>query len=874
MRFARIFVLLMVFAAPVSGNAAIYTVSNTNNSGAGSLRQAILDANATGAYSGIVSGSNIINVAATGTISLDDALPMIFSNLTINGNGITIDGGGAHRCFFVSGLPTTPYGTPQAIAVNLNNLQLSNCTAKGGDGGAGAVAGGGGLGAGGAVFVNSGAHVSLFGISFAAAGATGGNGGLPSSTSNGFAGGGGLGGAGGDSNGVEFGSGGGIGGAGRSNGGGGGIGGASGTGNGGGGGGFGGAGIGQISAAQGFGAAGAGYQGIAGGTNGGGGGGGGIGGTSGQSGSGTGIGGVGSSGGGGGGGFGASDGTSNDGGSGGIGGGGGGGDCCSTYGSGGFGGGGSGGGGNGGFGGGGGAHGSGGFGGGGGGSGNGAFGGGGGAYGSGGFGGGSGSFSSIPGGGGGGGAMGGAIFVVDGGSLAFGGSGTLAGGTLVAGAAGDSNAAGGSAFGTGIFLQGNGTLTFDETNSAIYTISDAIADQDGSAGPAGNWGLQVAGDGTGTVILSGGNTYYGATEVQAGGVLEVDGQTISTATVDASGALLGIGTVANVLNHGILAPGNANTSLIDGTPPLNHELSVGNFSQAADGELYIGADNTGDSTLLVVSGSAGLDGLLHLHFPPAPLVGTTYTVLTAGSINGQFAAYSTNPKSVFGELTHTAHAVLFTVLGNDLIFRDGFDGGAVTNTGACITKQQFADIPGTVLQNYPVCVPPFGVTDPNTGTTVLACQTSMCTPTVAGCTTTLRTTPGTLTGTLAASYLVATPMSADTMSGPLHISGLAGTVDCTGTLSGISAELDTTYLASLDYLGDAFVYELPSVQIQGLTGTLTASGCGLYGTVIPFAQPYVIQQMQVQINNIISSYLPSGGIEQAPGVGDTICPAP
>lgn len=128
---AKLSALVLPIGASLSAHAATYTVSNTGNDGAGSRRQAILDANASGAYAGVGGGSNIIDVTVTGTINLSDALPAIFSNLTINGNGATIDGGNAHRCFFVSGLPTTPNGDPQPISVALNNLQLNHCMAKG-----------------------------------------------------------------------------------------------------------------------------------------------------------------------------------------------------------------------------------------------------------------------------------------------------------------------------------------------------------------------------------------------------------------------------------------------------------------------------------------------------------------------------------------------------------------------------------------------------------------------------------------------------------------------------------------------------------------------------------------------------------------------
>jgi hypothetical protein len=76
-----------------------------------------------------------------------DGLPAISSNLTINGNGATIQrGNGADnfRLFYVS-------GGQSGLAVGtltLNNLTLAGGVAKGGDN----FFGGGGLGAGGAIF--------------------------------------------------------------------------------------------------------------------------------------------------------------------------------------------------------------------------------------------------------------------------------------------------------------------------------------------------------------------------------------------------------------------------------------------------------------------------------------------------------------------------------------------------------------------------------------------------------------------------------------------------------------------------------------------------------------------------------------------------
>jgi len=83
--------LLMWGAAPVS--AATLTVTNTNDSGAGSLRDALASAGA----------GDTIEFSVSGTITLASQLT-ISQNLTINGTGksIIIDGNNAYRVFCVT----------------------------------------------------------------------------------------------------------------------------------------------------------------------------------------------------------------------------------------------------------------------------------------------------------------------------------------------------------------------------------------------------------------------------------------------------------------------------------------------------------------------------------------------------------------------------------------------------------------------------------------------------------------------------------------------------------------------------------------------------------------------------------------------------
>jgi hypothetical protein len=91
--------LLGTSSLPVA-RASTYTVTNTNASGPGSLRQAILDANAN-------SGHDTINFApsVSGTIVLTGTLPSIDDDLTIAGPGpdtLSISGDNAHRVFEIA----------------------------------------------------------------------------------------------------------------------------------------------------------------------------------------------------------------------------------------------------------------------------------------------------------------------------------------------------------------------------------------------------------------------------------------------------------------------------------------------------------------------------------------------------------------------------------------------------------------------------------------------------------------------------------------------------------------------------------------------------------------------------------------------------
>ena len=126
-----------------------------SDSGPNGLRTALMNA---------VAGDTI---TFTGNISETSDLPAITKSITINGNGFTL-----------SGAKSTGQGTSGLFVfsgtVAIENLTISQVTAQGGAGG---NAGGGGAGLGGALFVASGANVTVTNVALLNNVARGGNGG-------------------------------------------------------------------------------------------------------------------------------------------------------------------------------------------------------------------------------------------------------------------------------------------------------------------------------------------------------------------------------------------------------------------------------------------------------------------------------------------------------------------------------------------------------------------------------------------------------------------------------------------------------------------------------------------------------------------------
>jgi hypothetical protein len=148
-----------------TAGAASLQVTSLGDSGAGTLRQALITAEGNGE-------ADVIQFTVNGTITLLSTLPAISTDVEIEGPGallLAISGGGSVRVFRIEG------GT-----VGIRDLRIEDGFARGADGadapGNRGGGGGGGLGAGGGIFAQ-GADLTLQNVFFSGNVARGGDGG-------------------------------------------------------------------------------------------------------------------------------------------------------------------------------------------------------------------------------------------------------------------------------------------------------------------------------------------------------------------------------------------------------------------------------------------------------------------------------------------------------------------------------------------------------------------------------------------------------------------------------------------------------------------------------------------------------------------------
>ncbi|WP_268893790.1 autotransporter domain-containing protein [Pandoraea fibrosis] len=257
---------------------------------------------------------------------------------------------------------------------------------------------------------------------------------------------------------------------------------------------------------------------------------------------------------------------------------------------------------------------------------------------------------------------------INAGTLALGAGGQLSSATTVtlagSGATFDASAAGAltlsglsGAAGTR-FALGASTLTVDAATNATY------------AGDLTGSGVFVK-QGAGMLVLNGASSAFTGTTTVGAGALEIGDAAHESAVqggnvaVGSQGTLRGHGTIlGNVTNGGIVAPGGS-----IGT------LSVaGNYTQASNATLAIEVSPT-TASLLKVSGSATLNGVLAITYDPGTYRSTRYTLLSAvNGVSGRFSSV-TEAVSAGTELGNLRSALSYGANDVTLALNESASGG-------------------------------------------------------------------------------------------------------------------------------------------------------------------------------------------------------
>lgn len=208
------------------------------------------------------------------------------------------------------------------------------------------------------------------------------------------------------------------------------------------------------------------------------------------------------------------------------------------------------------------------------------------------------------------------------------------------------------------FAVGTSTLTVDAASDATY------------AGDLTGSGAFVK-RGAGMLVLNGTSTAFTGTTTVAAGTLEIGDAAHDRAVqggdvaVGSQGTLRGHGTIlGSVTNGGIVAPGGS-----IGT------LSVaGNYTQASNATLAIEVSPT-TASLLKVSGSATLNGVLAISYDPGTYRSTRYTLLSAANgVSGRFSSV-TEAVSAGADLGNLRSALSYGANDVTLALNDPASGG-------------------------------------------------------------------------------------------------------------------------------------------------------------------------------------------------------
>ncbi len=206
----------------------------------------------------------------------------------------------------------------------------------------------------------------------------------------------------------------------------------------------------------------------------------------------------------------------------------------------------------------------------------------------------------------------------------------------------------GSLEGSGNFFLGSKTITVGGNNLSTE-VSGVIRDGGTCCGTGG----AIVKEGTGTLTLSGINTYTGPTTVD-GGALVVNGSiaTSSGLTVDPGALVGGVGVLPTTTINGALSPGNS-----IGTITVNGNLAFG------AGSFYLVEVSPTAADRTNVTGAAALNGAVLASLAPGSYTARQYTILSAaGGLGGTtFASLGGIPAGFAADLSYGANDVFLNL---------------------------------------------------------------------------------------------------------------------------------------------------------------------------------------------------------------------
>ncbi len=253
-------------------------------------------------------------------------------------------------------------------------------------------------------------------------------------------------------------------------------------------------------------------------------------------------------------------------------------------------------------------------------------------------------------------------------------------------------------------IANNGYVKGNILNNAAVTFANpAPQTYSGVISGAGS----LAKLGSGTLLLSGNNTYAGPTIINLG-ALEVDGSLTSAVTVNAGGVLAGTGTVGPITlsSGGQLSPGSASTSGSSGVGTL----TLGSLSMMGSSVLDFdlgpaGVVGQGANDLLVAHGNVNFNGILNLNPLPNFGAGTYTLVLYDGAVTYNGLQLSDSQPFICPSQTVTDSPMFSTVLGSGTYdYQLEFTPSSRDNPGAMNLIVSAIPEPQTLLLLLPVLV--------------------------------------------------------------------------------------------------------------------------------------------------------------------------